>query len=93
MHPYLTKLQRVVSRLATVDQTEVCPLSRGIMSQPLSVPLQPGIRFFRPPIPAWSTTFLTVRLPAVQRWRPYGLTTFPACHTTDVGSAYPPVVL
>jgi len=26
MHPYLTKLQRVVSRLATVDQREVCPL-------------------------------------------------------------------
>jgi len=51
MHPYLTKLQRVVSRLAAVDQTEVCPLSRGIMSQPLSVPLQPGIRFFRPPYP------------------------------------------
>jgi hypothetical protein len=64
MRSHLTKLQRVVSRLATVDQTEVCPLSRGVMSQPLSRPLQPDIRFFRPPIPAQSTASLTVRLPA-----------------------------
>jgi len=64
MRAYLTKLQRVVSRLATVDQTEVCPLSRGVMSQPLSGPLQPDIRFFRPPTPAQSTASLTVRLPA-----------------------------
>ncbi|CAH2812544.1 MAG: hypothetical protein CBHOC_5411, partial [uncultured Caballeronia sp.] len=34
MHPHLTKLQRIVSRLATVNQTEVCSLSRGMMSQP-----------------------------------------------------------
>ncbi|AUT67717.1 hypothetical protein CUJ88_04690 [Paraburkholderia hospita] len=61
------------------------------MSQPLSGPLQPGIRFLRPPIPAQSTASLAVRLPAVMRWQPYRLTTFPACHTTDVGSAYPPV--
>lgn len=43
MHPHLTKLKRVISRLATVDQTEVCPLSRGMMSQPLSEPLQPSL--------------------------------------------------
>ncbi|AUT67274.1 hypothetical protein C2L64_02120 [Paraburkholderia hospita] len=61
------------------------------MSQPLSGPLQPGLRFFRPPIPARSTAFLTVRLPAIFRRQPYGLTTFPACHTTDLGSASPPV--
>ena len=63
MRAYLTKLQRVVSRLATVDQTEVCPLSRGVMSQLLSEPLQLDVRFFRPPIPARSTASLTVRLP------------------------------
>lgn len=55
--------QRVVSRPATVDQTEVCPLSREVMSQPLSEPLQSDIRFFRPPIPAWPTVFLAVHLP------------------------------
>ncbi|KAA1005120.1 hypothetical protein FVF58_30275 [Paraburkholderia panacisoli] len=62
------------------------------MSQPLSGPLQPGLRFFRPPIPAQSTASLTVRLPARLRWQPYRLTTFPACHTTDLGSAYSPAV-
>src|SRR4051794_7487926 len=92
MHPYLTKLQRVVSHLATVDQTEVCPLSRGVMSQPLSAPLQRSLRFLRHPLPAQSTAFLTVRLPAILRWRPYRLTTFPARHTTDLGSAYSPAV-
>jgi len=83
--------QGSVSHLATVDQTEVCPLSRGVMSQPLSGPLPPGIRFFRRPIPAQSTAFLTVRLPAKPHWQPYGLTTFPICHTTGLGSAYSPV--
>ncbi|SOE72227.1 hypothetical protein SAMN05446635_4397 [Burkholderia sp. OK233] len=62
------------------------------MSQPLSEPLQPGVRFFRPPIPAQSTASLTVRLPATSGWQPYRLTAFPACHTTDVGSAYSPVI-
>lgn len=52
-----------VSRLATKDQLEVCPLSRGGMSHPLSGPLQPGIRFFQPPIPAQPTASLAVRLP------------------------------
>ncbi|RDK12278.1 hypothetical protein DN412_01670 [Cupriavidus lacunae] len=33
------------------------------MSQPLSEPLQPGVRFLQPPIPAQPTAFLTVRLP------------------------------
>uniref|UniRef100_A0A494G966 Uncharacterized protein n=1 Tax=Solanum lycopersicum TaxID=4081 RepID=A0A494G966_SOLLC len=52
-----------VSRLATKDQLEVCSLSRGMMFQPLSGPLQPGVRFLQPPIPAQPTAFLTVRLP------------------------------
>ncbi|RQN39152.1 hypothetical protein EHZ25_10890 [Paraburkholderia tropica] len=62
------------------------------MSQPLCIPLQDTFRFLRPPIPAWSTAFLAVRLPAMLRRQLYGLTTFPACHTTDLGSAYSPVV-
>lgn len=57
----------LVSHLATVDQTEVCPLSRGVMSQPLSDPLQTGFRFLRHPIPAQSTASLTVRLPVKLR--------------------------
>lgn len=62
------------------------------MFQPLCIPLQDTFRFLRPPIPAWPTTFLAVRLPAMFRRQPYGLTTFPACHTTDLGSAYSPAV-
>ncbi|AYY96090.1 hypothetical protein EGY19_00530 [Burkholderia multivorans] len=49
------------------------------MFQLLSVPLQPGLRFFRPPIPARSTTFLTVRLPAK-----ITAATIRACHVPDV---------
>lgn len=62
------------------------------MSQPLCIPLQDTFRFLRPPIPARSTAFLAVCLPAILRRQPYGLTTFPACHTTDLGSAYSPAV-
>ena len=57
----------LVSHLATVDQTEVCPLSRGVMFQPLSDPLQTGFRFLRHPIPAQSTASLAVRLPVKLR--------------------------
>jgi len=41
---------------------EVSPLSRRVMLQPVSVPLQDGLRFFPPPYP--------------HRHGPYGLTTF-----------------
>ena len=37
--------------------------SRGVMFQPLSRPLQPGIRFLCDPIPAPLTVSLTVHLP------------------------------
>ena len=56
-----------VSRLATRDQLEVCPLSRGMMFQPLSGPLQPDVRFLQPPIPTQPTAFLAVRLPEPYR--------------------------
>jgi len=59
------RVQSVVLR--RVDQLEVCPLSRGMMFQPLSEPLQPGVRFFQPPIPAQPTAFLAVRLPEPYR--------------------------
>jgi len=59
---WITKFQGSVSRLATVDQTEVCPLSRGVMSQPLCSRLQTAIRFFRPPIPAPPSMDLAIHL-------------------------------
>lgn len=43
--------------------TEVCPLSRQAMFQPVSRPLQPSIRFFRFPLPTTPTAFLAVRMP------------------------------
>ena len=36
----------------TKDHKEVCPFSREVMLQPLSAPLQDGIRFFLVPLPA-----------------------------------------
>lgn len=71
--------------IAAEDHAEVCPVSRGVMFQPLSRPLQPGVRFLCDPIPAPPTVFLTVHLPKGQR---YGLTTFPVCHTTGLGPTF-----
>lgn len=45
------------------DQLEVCPLSCRVMSQPVSAPLQCGVRFFQPPLPTPPTAFLAVGLP------------------------------
>lgn len=59
---------------ASRDRAEVCSLSREAMLQPLSVPLQYGLRFFRLLLPARPTASLAVRLP---RGQSFGLTTFP----------------
>jgi hypothetical protein len=62
------------------DQTEVCPLSRGVMlpaAQPLSLPLPEGLRFFRPPLPAALSVGLTAHVPWGER---YGLTKFRRRH-------------
>ncbi len=45
------------------DQTEVCLLSQGVIFQPLSAPLLSSLRFFRHPLPAAPSPFLTVRIP------------------------------
>ena len=45
------------------DLAEVCPLSRGMIFQPLFSPLQRDIRFLRIPLPATPLT----RLAAVYR--------------------------
>src|SRR6266498_1313584 len=55
---------------------EVSPLSRGVMwscAQPLSTPLQDGLRFLPRPLPAPPWARLTARFPLRER---YGLTTF-----------------
>lgn len=70
------------------DQVEVCSLSRRMMFQPVSQPLQLGFRFLHHPIPASPTAHLAACLPRGQR---YGLTTFLDCHTTGLGSVCPPV--
>src|SRR5262249_48738036 len=50
--------------LVTPDQREVCPLSRGVLSQPLSAPLQGGNRFLPPPLPAAPSARLAARFPS-----------------------------
>ena len=56
-------------------QREVCPVSRGVMLQPLSGPLPVGLRFLPPPVPAALSGHLTTPL-AVQGQQGNGLTTF-----------------
>jgi hypothetical protein len=46
------------------DQREVGPLSRGVTSQPLSAPLQHGIRFLPPPLPAAPSARLAACFPS-----------------------------
>ncbi|RKO82147.1 hypothetical protein C5E04_05075 [Pectobacterium parmentieri] len=45
------------------DQSEVCPVSGRGTFNPLSTPLQNGIRFFQHPLPAPSTACLATHLP------------------------------
>ncbi|WP_241677504.1 hypothetical protein [Phocaeicola dorei] len=42
---------------------EVCPLSRGVMPQPLSPPLQRGIRFLHRHLPTSRSVALAIDLP------------------------------
>ncbi len=55
------------------DLAEVCPLSRVVMLQPLSLPLQRGLRFFRLPLPAISSARLAA---AYRETEDIGLTMF-----------------
>jgi hypothetical protein len=64
------------SSLVTSDQAQVCSLSCGVMlpcrlahsrcgqAQPLSAPLQGGLRFLRPPLPTAPPTRLAARFPS-----------------------------
>lgn len=60
-------------------------------AQPLSGPLQSGIRFLRFPLPTLPTAFLTVGLP--QRGSYTGLPCSAQFARDGLGSAYPPVAL
>ena len=76
--------------LARRDQTEVGTLSGGAMP-PLSSPLQAGIRFLRPPLPALLSPLLAGRLPSRLRTQEeYGLTVLRRCDTNGLGSTSPP---
>lgn len=57
--------------------------------EPLSAPLQFGIRFFPFPIPALSSACLTTCLPIARRG--YGLTTFRISNLKGLGAIFSPV--
>jgi hypothetical protein len=72
------------------DLAEVCPLSRGMMVQSLSVPLQDGIRFFRVPLPASLSASLARSFPF---WEQYGFSVFRASNRCGLGPLSSPVAL
>jgi hypothetical protein len=67
---------------------EVGSLSRGVMSQLLSAPLQGSLRFFHPPLPAALSARLAESFPIRES---YGLTTFYEKQPSRLGLASPPV--
>ena len=67
---------------------EVGPLSRGVMSQPLSDPLQAGLRFLPRPLPAAPSAHLTAGLPSREG---DGLTTLHRRNPRGLGPALTPV--
>ena len=72
---------------------EVCPLSRGVMLQPLSVPITGSAFAFSILLyPHSPSASLAVGFPAQSR-REYGLTTFHVNQRCGLGSASPPAVL
>ena len=67
---------------------EVSSLSRGVMSQPLSGPLQAGLRFLPRPLPAAPSAHLTAGLPSRED---DGLTTLHRRNPRGLGPALTPV--
>src|SRR5215213_1699853 len=75
--------------LVIPDPVEVRPLSRGVMSQPLSRLLRPGVRFLHHPLPAAPSARLAARFPSRED---YGLTVFRTTDRMDgVGPLFSPV--
>ena len=52
VHLLSSRLEGSTNSLVKRDREDVCPLSRGMMLQPLSASLQDGVRFFLNPVPA-----------------------------------------
>lgn len=71
VHLLSFRLDGSKNSLVKRDHEEVCPLSRGVISQPLSIQLQNGVRFFLVPLPAAPTVFLAVHLPLPAALRAY----------------------
>jgi hypothetical protein len=69
------------------DQGEVCPLSRGVMLQPLSIRLPVGLRFFPHPVPAPPWASLAACCPRRER---YGVSTFRLQKHVGLGTCYRP---
>src|SRR5438552_3635065 len=69
------------------DHKEVCPLSRRVMSQPLSVPLPNGVRFFLNPVPAPPQADLAA---CCLRREPYGVSTFHLQKYVGLGGCFRP---
>ena len=65
------RLDGSINSLVKRDHKEVGPISREVILQPLSIPLQNGLRFFLVPLPAAPTVFLTVHLPFPATQRAY----------------------
>ena len=78
----LTLLADLPSFFVTEDQEEVCPLSRRVMSLPVSKPLQLGFRFLPHPLPALPSDRFTAKLPSREQ---YGLTVFRMCDQNGIG--------
>lgn len=80
---------------------EVCTLSCRVMSpqphvtkaQPISVPLQSGIRFFHFPISASHIGLPYGSLTLSEEREEYGLTTFRVSDMNGLGLSYPPAVI
>ena len=72
---------------------EVCPLSRGVMlpteAQPLSNPLQAGLRFLHHPLPAVPSARLAARFPQRGELRAYHV---PLVYPHGLGSSSTPGV-
>src|SRR6202795_2201019 len=72
-HLLSSRIDGSANSLVRRDHEEVCPLSRRVMLQPVSRPLQPGIRFFPVPVPAPPWADLAACCPRGER---YGVSTF-----------------
>ena len=72
------------------DLAEVCPLSRGMMLQSLSISLQDGIRFFRFPLPALLSARLAGSFPFREK---YGFPVFRVSNRCGLGPLSSPVAL